>query len=219
MPIDETLLGLYPALRSLPPGRLSADLAALPVLEVPAKIQLFDEGEACKGFPFVLRGQIRIARSSADGRELELYRVTPGEVCVVSTGCLFAGVPMSARGNTTETTQLLLVPRETLLGWTDSSPVREFLFALLAERMTELMALVEAIAFQRLDQRLARTLLGHGRELHATHQALANELGTAREMVSRLLKRFEEAGAIRLGRERIEILEPGTLRRLAGDAP
>lgn len=84
-----------------------------------------------------------------------------------------------------------------------------------AARMTDLMALIEAVAFQRLDQRLAAALLGHGAEVHATHQALADRLGTAREIVTRLLQRFERAGHVRLGRERIDIVDAAALRALA----
>jgi CRP/FNR family transcriptional regulator len=82
------------------------------------------------------------------------------------------------------------------------------------------MALAEAVAFQRLDQRLANTLLGHGSVLRCTHQALADELGTVREIVSRLLSRFERAGWVRLGRERIDVLDSAALRALAaGSVP
>ena len=76
-------------------------------------------------------------------------------------------------------------------------------------------ALAEAVAFQRLDQRLARALLGHGRVVHTTHQALADELGSVREIVSRLIARFERAGWVKSGRERIELLDPAALRDLA----
>jgi CRP/FNR family transcriptional regulator len=81
------------------------------------------------------------------------------------------------------------------------------------------MALTEAVAFQRLDQRRASTLLGHGSVVHGTHQALADELGTVREIVTRLLKRFEVAGWVLVGRERIEICDAAALRALAAGQP
>ena len=80
------------------------------------------------------------------------------------------------------------------------------------------MALAEAVAFQRLDQRLATALLGRGAIVNATHQALADELGTVREIVTRLLRRFERAGWIALARERIELIDPAALRQLAAGA-
>lgn len=212
------LLEHYPCLAAIPMERLASDLAAVPIIDAPERTPLFRESEPCAGFPFVLEGQVKVARASADGRELELYRVHAGEICVVSTGCLLGASPMSAHGVATAPTRLALVDRTTLLGWTEFPEMRIFLLGLMADRMTELMALVEAVAFQRLDQRLARALLGRGQRVRITHQELADELGTAREMVSRLLKRLEDQGSLRLGREQIEILDPGRLRALAAGA-
>lgn len=210
------LLAAYPALRSVPTARFAETAAHLPVLSVPSGTELFAEGHACQGFPCVLGGQVRVARGSADGRELELYRVGPGEVCVVSAGCLFGDAPMTAHGHAVGTTRIALVDLDTLLEWSDARPWRLFLMGLMAERLAELTALVEAVAFQRLDQRLARSLLGHGPTVQATHQRLADELGTSREIVSRLLGRFEAQHIVRLGRERIEIVDLPALRQLAG---
>jgi CRP/FNR family transcriptional regulator len=211
------LLEHYPCLTAVPSMRLVADLQRAAVLEVPERTTLFRETEPCAGFPFILEGQVKVSRASSAGRELELYRVHPGEICVVSTGCLLGGTPMSARGVTVTGTRLAMVDRATLMDWTGFPPVRMFLLGLMADRMTELMALVEAVAFQRLDQRLAHALLGHGRLILATHQQLADELGTAREMVSRLLKRLEAQGTVRLGREQVEILDLARLKALAGE--
>lgn len=208
----ELLLEHYPALAEVPPDRLNADLASIRPIEVPERTVLFRETEPCGGFPFVLAGQIKVARGSPDGRELELYRVLPGQICVVSTGCLLGNGPMNAHGVAAEPTRLLIVERPTLLSWTEFPSVRLLLLGQMAARMAELMALVEAVAFQRLDRRLARALLGRGQMVHATHQQLADELGTAREMVSRLLRRFEDQGLVRLGREQIELLEENALR-------
>ncbi|MFO1198157.1 MAG: Crp/Fnr family transcriptional regulator [Burkholderiaceae bacterium] len=212
------LISLYPSLSALPADRLAADLRALGEIDVPDRTTLFRETEPCVGFPMVLEGQVRVARGSPDGRELELYRVHPGEICIVSTGCLLGSTPMNAHGTTQGRTRLLVVDRATLLGWTAAEPFRTFLLGLLADRMADLMALVEAVAFQRMDRRLAAALLGRGRLIRSTHQQLADDLGTAREMVSRLLKRFEEQGWVALGREQIEILDAGALRGIT-DAP
>jgi len=210
------LLAHYPALAALPQAQLARDLAAVPIHEVPDRTVLFRETEPCQGFPFVLGGQVRVSRGSPSGRELELYRVGPGEICVVSTGCLMGSTPMSAHGVACGGTRLVMIDRDTLLRWTQFEPMRVFLLSVMADRMAELMALVEAVAFQRVDRRLAGALLGKGRLIRVTHQQLADELGTAREMVSRLLKRFEEQGWVRLAREQIEILDAGSLRATAG---
>ncbi len=211
----ETLLAHYPALADLPDTRLEADLAACPLIEIPERTILFRETEPCGGFPFVLAGQIKVARGSPDGRELELYRVHAGQICVISTGCLVGSGPMNAHGITTAPTRLIVVSRGTLLGWLEYPSVRMLMLGQMAERMAELMALVEAVAFQRLDRRLARALLGRGPTVPVTHQALADELGTAREMVSRLLRRFEEQSLVRLGREQIALLDESALSEIA----
>lgn len=209
------LLAQYPVLASLRRERLEADVDRLPDVSVPDRTMLFRENDPCMGFPFVLEGQVRVARGAPDGRELELYRVGPGEICVISTGCLFGSMPMTAHGVATSTTRVVMVDRATLLAWTNVEPIRLFVLGVMADRMAELMALVEAVAFQRLDQRLARALLGRGRVIHLTHQQLADELGTAREMVSRLLKRLEEQGVLQLGREQIQLLDAVRLRSAA----
>lgn len=98
--------------------------------------------------------------------------------------------------------------------------LRRYVMGLMAERLADLMALVEAVAFQRLDQRLASLLLTHGPQLHSTHQQLADELGTVREIVSRLLRRFERDGWVALGRERIDVTNPAALQQIcAGSSP
>jgi CRP/FNR family transcriptional regulator len=189
------------------------------VASLPAGQLLFEEGAPCRGFPMVLAGEVRVARGSPQGRSLELYRVTPGELCVASTSCLFGHSTLVAHGATAQATELVVLTPPAFERWTAHEPFRRYVFGVFADRLAELMALAEAVAFQRLDQRLAAALLGHGASLHTTHQALADSLGTVREMVTRLLKRFERAGWVRLGREQIELLDPGALRALADGGP
>jgi CRP/FNR family transcriptional regulator, anaerobic regulatory protein len=138
----------------------------------------------------------------------------------VSTSCLFGHRAMAAHGTTAAPTQLVLLDPQGFDRWCAHAPFRSFVFGVFAERLADLMALVEAVAFQRLDRRLADALLGHGSVVQVTHQTLADELGTVREIVTRLLHRFERAGWLRLARERIDILDPGALRALAaGTSP
>jgi CRP/FNR family transcriptional regulator len=214
--LQARLLHHHPVLAELPESERQAvlDTQALH-LQVPAGTLLFDEGTGCQGFPMLLAGCVRVARGSPGGRTLELYRVTPGEVCVVSTACLFGQGALSAHGQTTEPTELVLLQPDGLDRWCQQPVFRRHVFGILADRLADLMALAEAVAFQRLDQRLAQALLGHGLTLATTHQALADNLGTVREIVSRLLARFERAGWVRLSRERIDVLDAAALRQLA----
>ena len=182
---------------------------------MPSGARLFDERQPCQGFPFVLAGAIRVAKVAANGRELPLYRVTPGETCIITSSCLLGNAPYNARGTTESETILVMLPQGMFTELLAQTPFRNFIFNLFAERMADLMRLVEEVAFRKLDQRLAALLLGKGRVVHATHQQLADELGSVREMVSRLLKGFAEQGLVALGREQIEIRDAAGLRRIA----
>ena len=207
----------YPVLAELPQKARQQFAAAAQAVTVPAGATLFDERQPCQGFPFVLAGAIRVAKVAANGRELPLYRVTPGESCIITSSCLLGNVPYNARGTTEGETTLMMLPRDMFSELLAQAPFRNFVFNLFAERMADLMRLVEEVAFLKLDQRLAALLLGRGRIVRATHQQLADELGSVREMVSRLLKGFAEQGLVALGRERIEIRDAAGLRRIAQD--
>jgi CRP/FNR family transcriptional regulator len=220
----QRLVEVYPALADDPAHAPDSALADAAWLQVPAATRLFEEGQPCQGFPLVLSGAVQVARGSPGGRQLELYRVTPGEICVVSTAGLAGPRGLSAHGVSLETTELVLMSPAGFERACAHAAFRRFVFGVFAERLAELMALAEAVAFQRLDQRLAQALLGRGSPIRSTHQALADELGTVREIVSRLLSRFERQGWVVLGRERIEVTDPVALRSLAAaggsaDAP
>lgn len=213
--LASSVVELYPALARLPAEVRDRCLAQAAAITLPAGTVVFDAGQPCAGFPLVLSGAIRVLKCADNGRELPLYRVTPGESCLITSGCLLGRNDYNARGVCESETGLVLIGRpcfEELLAY---PAFRDFVFHLLAERMADLMQLVEEVAFRKLDQRLAALLLGKGRLLHVTHQQLADELGSVREMVSRLLKGFAEQGWVKLGREQIEILDPAALRQVA----
>jgi CRP/FNR family transcriptional regulator, anaerobic regulatory protein len=209
------LLSLYPVLAGLDRTLRQRVLDQMQTMQAPAGSVLFDEAQPCQGFPFLLTGSVRVVKTAANGRELPLYRVLPGETCVISSSCLLGHIAYNARGLAQGDTTLVVLPRslfEELLG---APAFRNFVFQLFAERMADLMQLVEEVAFHRLDQRLAALLLGKGRLVHVTHQQLADELGSVREMVSRLLKGFSEQKLVALSREQVEILDPAGLRKIA----
>lgn len=213
----DRLAKLYPMLAALPEPARRRIATSAQWVRIPAATRVFDDHQACEGFPFVVEGSIRVVKCSASGRELPLYRVMPGETCIISSSCLLGKEDYNARGVTERDTELMILPRA-VFDQSLAQPVfRDFVFHLFAERIADLMQLIEAVAFQRLDQRLAALLLGKGRILRVTHQQLADELGSVREFVSRLLKGFAEQGLVRLSREQIEILDPAGLRTLASD--
>jgi CRP/FNR family transcriptional regulator len=212
------LRDLYPSLAQVQPSANDPASGLVPV-EVPPGTVLFDENAACRGFPLVLQGEIKVSRNSGDGRSLELYRVVPGELCLVSSASLFRAEPMSACGVTTKTSVLMLITPELFRRWLETPAFRNDILGLFAERMADLTSLIDAVAFQKLDRRLAAALLGRGQQLNVTHQTLADELGTVREIVTRLLRRFEREGWVSLGREQIQIVSPNALRLLVSASP
>ncbi len=210
----------YPDLPMPPQARAGVGTFALPEpVQVPAGTVLFEEASPCRGFPLVLSGDVRVARGTPGGRTLELYRVGPGEICVVSTSALFGHAAMPAHGATSSPTELVLLAPATFDAWTTHEPFRRYVFGLFADRLADVIGVAEAVAFQRLDQRLAAALLGRGAVREATHQVLADELGTVREIVTRLLRRFERDGLVTLARGRIAITDAAGLRSVASGDP
>jgi CRP/FNR family transcriptional regulator len=206
----------FPVFRELPLRLLERVLEEAALVRVPAGGTLFDAKQPCRGFPLVLGGSVRVAMHAPSGREILLYRVEPGQGCILSGGCLLGHSDYAARGVAEDDVTLLSLPpalfHELMLA---SEPFRRFVFGMYGERLAEVMALVEEVAFRRLDERLAQLLVQRGPVLEATHQKLADELGSVREIVSRLLRGFEERGWVRLERERITVLRPEALARLA----
>lgn len=210
------LLQLYPMLGELHATELDDLLGDALTMSLPAGTVMFDENQPCQGFPLLLSGSIRVIKSSINGRELQLYRVCAGESCILTSSCLLGHSAYHARGITEQAVEMVVLPPATFKALIASHPpFRDYIFGLFSERLTDLMQLVTAVAFQKLDQRLAALLVARPSPLHSTHQALADELGSAREMVSRLLKGFAEQGWVKLGREQIEVTDAAALKRFA----
>lgn len=210
------LLARFPVLADLPAARLAELLATAPLRQAPAGSVLFALDMPCAGFPLVLDGSVRVVKASPGGREIVLYRVSPGEACILSGSCLLSATEYSARGVAESDVTLLRIPpalfEELILG---HPPFRRFVFEMYGARLAEMMELIEEVAFRRLDTRLARLLIQRGPVVNATHQNLADELGSVRVIVSRLLGNFEDSGWVRLERERVTVLEPKALLEFA----
>jgi len=216
--LESPLLALYPAFSGLSAQGLRELLGQGRLREVKAGTRIFDAGQPCEAFPLLLEGSIRVSKIGANGREIQLYRVLPGEACVLTSGCLLGNVPYDARGVAESDARIVSLPTAAFAKLlSDEGEFRKYVFSLFSERLAELMQLVEAVAFRRLDRRLAELLLGRGKHVHITHQQLAEELGSVREIVTRLLKGFADQGLVSLGREHIEILSARRLREIAED--
>lgn len=216
----ERVLAAYPSLAGLPDGLRAEVEHNITVMRVPVGTAMFREHDACAAFPIVLSGRVRIARTMENGRELVLYDVEPGESCVLSTSCLLGNARYNAHADCATDVELATLPRgvfDRLVA--EHRPFREEVFHLFGERIVRLVELVEAVGFQRLDQRLAAALLGKGHRIETSHEQLAHALAVSRESISRTLKQFEEQGWVKLGRGAIEILQPRELRTAASGAP
>lgn len=209
------LLGRFPLFAELPAPRLEALLAEAQLLHAPAGGILFDANQPCRGFPLVLDGSVRVTKTAPNGREILLYRVEPGQSCILSGGCLLGHSDYSATGIAETEVELLSIPpapfNELMLQF---EPFRRYVFGMYGERLSEVMELVEEVAFRQLDTRLAQLLIRRGPVIEGTHQGIADELGSVREIVSRLLRSFEQRGWVRLERERITVLDPKSLSSL-----
>jgi CRP/FNR family transcriptional regulator len=208
------LLANYPMLGELPADLLGSLSAGAQLLRLPAGTVVFDENQPCQGFPLILSGNVRVIKASPHGRELQLYRVDPGESCILTSSCLMGHTRYQARGEVERDVEMVVLPAPVFRRLVSSfEPFRDYIFGLFSERLTDMMQLVSAVAFQKLDQRLAALLLTKPTPLRTTHQQLADELGSVREMVSRLLKQFADQGWVKLGREQIEVVDATGLQR------
>lgn len=210
------LVSQYPMLGQVPIAVQNDLLAPASLMKIPAGTIVFDEQQICQGFPMLLSGKIRVFKASQNGRELQLYRVMPGESCILTSGCLLGKNRYQASGVAEEDLEMVLLPANSFYQLiANHETFRLYIFNLFSDRLADLMQLVSAVAFQKLDQRLATLLISKSAPIHITHQALADELGSVREIISRLLKNFSEQGWIKLGREQIDIIDPSALKRFS----
>ncbi len=212
------LIERFPVFAGLAPARLDTLIASAQLQRAPAGTVLFDAKQPCRGFPLLLEGGVRVTKTAPSGREIQLYRVEPGQGCVLSGGCLLAHSDYSATGTAEEDVLLLGIPPapfQALL--LEFEPFRRFVFGMYGERLAEVMELVEEVAFRRLDARLAQLLIHRGPVVQATHQRLADELGSVREIVSRLLRSFADRGWVKLERERITVVDPRAVAELGAN--
>jgi CRP/FNR family transcriptional regulator len=180
---------------------------------------IFGPGNAAENLLLLVSGTVRVQQLSEAGREIVLYRVHAGESCVLTTACLLAFEDYSAEGIAETDVEAILIPRDTFDEMMSvSKEFRAFVFEAYSKRITDLFMVIEEIAFKRMDIRVAQKLLelqDAQNILHLTHQQMAVELGTAREVISRQLKEFERRGWLTLSRGAIELRDGAAIKRLA----
>ena len=191
-------------------------------INMPAKATAFHQGDACSNYLLILSGSIKVLTRAENGREIILYRLGDGDSCVLTTSCLFGNARYPAEGiSETDVTALAIPAKKFHQAIQQSKAFREFVFGSFSSHLGSLISLVEEIAFGKLDIRLARHLLKLTKDnttLETTHQQLATELGSAREVISRQLKEFQRRGWIEMTRGHIAIADRAALEALAEEA-
>lgn len=201
------------------PRDLRADLdLRCQVVRLPAGTMVFAPGQAADHLLLMLQGTVRVSQLSESGREIVLYRVEAGDSCVMTTACLIADQEYPAEGMAETDIEAVAIPRAVFDDLAArSAEFRAFVFRAYAQRITDLFRIIDEVAFGRIDIRLAQRLLalaGEGGELRITHQQLATELGTAREVVSRQLQEFQRRGWIAQSRGAVTIRDRAALAAL-----
>lgn len=174
--------------------------------------ELMRPGMYVRYIPIILSGSLKIMRQDEEGNETFLYFLTKGDTCAMSLTCCTANRPSSVRAVAEDPTEMLLIPVEKLDYWMNLYPSwKAFVFQAYQRRFDDLLEAVDSLAFRKMDERLWRLLkkkaaLQEKRYVYATHQELAEELNTSREVVTRLLKKLEGLGKIKTHRNRIEIM-------------
>lgn len=209
----------FPGLSRLAPTTKELLLSQSAVLDVPKGTTIFGPGKSPENMLFLLEGTVRVQQVSETGHEIVLYRIHAGQSCVLTTACLLAYEDYSAEGIAETPVQAAAVPRDVFDDLVaQSKSFRDFVFAAFSKRITDLFRMIDEVAFQKLDVRLADKLIalaGKADTVATTHQKLSVELGTAREVISRQLQEFQRRGWIGQARGRVDLKDRVQLERLA----
>lgn len=206
-------LNSYPALKNLDDGQWREAVEKMEVINVPANTVVFRPGDACANLLFLTNGRLRVSMSGDNGREIVLYHLTGGDVCIFTLTTLLKASDYSATAITETPCRAARLPiadfREL---FATSRGFQDFILSTMATRMHDTLLLLQEVTFNRLEMRLACFLSRHARSsggyaIEMTHQQIAFELGTTREMISRILKDMERRGCLQLKRKRIELAD------------
>lgn len=210
MDIQEILSLQLPFFREAPLKEAFANKAQL--VNVPAGTEILKSGSYVKTIPILLQGLAKVVKEESGGKELLLYYIYPLESCIVSINCGLKDLKSRVKAIAEEDSKALLVPASILHEWQRKYPsFATFILDLYQKRFDDLLDAYNALAFQSLDERLLQYLHGKTKalgspQIKATHQELGDELGTARETISRMLKKLEMEGTVKLHRGWVEVL-------------
>jgi CRP/FNR family transcriptional regulator len=200
-----------------------AFVAQASLARFPAAATVFEEGDLCSAFAILTRGRVRVFKIGETGREITLYRFARSESCILTASCILSERQFPAIAAVEEAAEAFVVPHTVFQRWVDEYPPwRDYVFQLLSRRLASVMAVLDEVAFRRMDVRIAALLLRElppgASRVALTHQQIAAELGSSREVVSRILSDFADSGLVELMRGSIGVLDRPALERRASAA-
>jgi CRP/FNR family transcriptional regulator len=208
-----------PILQRATPSLLRAFQQHAFLARIKAGQDVFVEGQEVGAIPLLISGTVRVYQIGETGREVTLYRFWPRESCVLTASSIMTRRSFPAIATVEEDAEAVMIPAEKFREWVESDDLwRGFFFDLVAQRLASVMTVVDEVAFQRLDQRIAALLVQRAaltNMVAVTHQEIAAELGSAREAISRVLEDLTAKGWIRSGRGQIEVIDRAALERAA----
>ncbi len=188
-------------------------------VKIPTGREIFVEGDIVSGIALMMSGIVRVYKIGESGREITLYRFGEGESCVISANAILNQQDFPAIAIVERDAEAVMIPAKTFSDWVRRyDPWRDFLFNLVSDRLASLMEVVDEVAFQRMDRRVATFLLERSQikgTIRITHQEIANEIGSSREVISRILEDFSSRGLVSLSRGEIQILDPDAMKLYA----
>jgi CRP/FNR family transcriptional regulator len=216
---DGNWIAHFPGLTALSPDLRQEFISRSRIISLPAGSRIFGPGQAPQNFLLLVEGTLRVQQVSPGGREIVLYRVSAGESCALTTACLMSYGDYLAEAIAETDIRAVAIPRAAFDDLIARSPeFRRFVFTAYSQRVTNLFHVIDDIVFARLDIRLAQRILalaGSGDHLTVTQQQLAAELGTAREVISRLLGEFQRRGWLTVMRGGLTLINREALCQLA----
>lgn len=181
------------------------------VAQIPAGHDVFLEGDHVEAIALLISGVVRVYKVGETGREITLYRFGNGSSCILTANAILSRNTFPAIATVEQNAEAVMIPADVFRDWVKRYDLwRDFVFDLLSQRLSTVMAVVDEVVFQRMDRRVATLLLKRGRisnPIRITHQEIASELGSSREVISRLLEDFIHEGSIQAERGSIEILD------------
>ncbi|NOY63171.1 MAG: Crp/Fnr family transcriptional regulator [Gammaproteobacteria bacterium] len=211
---QQRLIQNFPLLADSSPDFRNDFFRNATLMQIPAGHTVASDGNECRRLALVVSGMVRVYKLADSGREITLYRISCGDSCVLTASCIMSDTPFPAIAVTESDVEALLIPSKQVHEWmSESKPWGAFIFSLISKRLADVIAVLEDVAFHRMDERIAAYLIAiapRGPTVNITHHEIASDLGTTREVVSRILKEFEGKGLVKGARGKLTVADlPG----------